>query len=104
MKSFTGEEESKTIQTLKLTPKIEGDFEGKTLIQDRKLAVQEESELVKLANKNNNLNGEDKKNEVSFKFEGDVVNTFKGGGERKVVEYEMILKFKALKMDGSEVN
>ncbi|MCU4863928.1 hypothetical protein OB981_28300 [Bacillus cereus] len=103
LKNFTGEDESKAVQTLKLTPKIEGDFEEKTLIQDRKLAVKNESELVKLANKQNILNGDDKKNEVNFKFEGSVANTFKGGDEQ-VVEYRMILKFKVLEMDGSEDN
>ncbi|MBP3972971.1 hypothetical protein KAF80_29425, partial [Bacillus sp. WL1] len=65
-------------------------------------AVTKESELVTLANNEGIINEKDAKKEVSFKFTGGVDETLLGE-EKQNVEYKMTLKFKALKMDGTEV-
>ncbi|MBN9901661.1 hypothetical protein [Bacillus thuringiensis] len=101
LQNFTGEEDT-AVKTLNLVSKIEGDFETKELIRDNKIAITKESELVKLANNEGKLNEKDAKKEVSFKFTGGVDETLLGE-EKQNVEYKMTLKFKALKMDGTEV-
>ncbi|WP_410491881.1 hypothetical protein QMA40_30290 (plasmid) [Bacillus thuringiensis] len=101
LQGFTGKEDT-AVKTLNLVSKIEGDFETKALIKDSKIVVNKESELVKLANNEGKLNGKDAKKEVSFKFTGGVDETLLGE-EKQNVEYKMTLKFKALKMDGTEV-
>ncbi|HDR5277925.1 TPA: hypothetical protein QCS28_005276 [Bacillus thuringiensis] len=101
LKGFTGKEDT-AVKTLNLVSKIEGDFETKELIRDNKIAVTQESELVKLANNEGKLNEKNANKEVSFKFTGNVDETLLGE-EKQNVEYKMTLKFKALKMDGTEV-
>ncbi|HDR4874870.1 TPA: hypothetical protein QCR24_005824 [Bacillus cereus] len=101
LKGFTGKEDT-AVKTLNLVSKIEGDFETKELIRDNKIAVTKESELVKLANNEGKLDEKDANKEVSFKFTGNVDETLLGE-EKQNVEYKMTLKFKALKMDGTEV-
>ncbi|HFJ9465860.1 hypothetical protein OCB14_29530 [Bacillus cereus] len=101
LKGFTGKEDT-AVKTLNLVSKIEGDFETKELIRDNKIAVTQESELVKLANNEGKLDEKDANKEVSFKFTGNVDETLLGE-EKQNVEYKMTLKFKALKMDGTEV-
>ncbi|MBJ7967834.1 hypothetical protein [Bacillus cereus] len=101
LKGFTGKEDT-AVKTLNLVSKIEGDFETKELIRDNKIALTQESELVKLANNEGKLNEKNANKEVSFKFTGNVDETLLGE-EKQNVEYKMTLKFKALKMDGTEV-
>ncbi|MGH0590413.1 hypothetical protein ACQVQY_31130 [Bacillus mycoides] len=100
LQKFEGVKEGKSLKTLNLVPKVAGDFETKKLIKDKKIVVSP-SLLVKLANKEGKMLGNAKK-EVNFKFTGDVDKTVLSE-KKENVEYKMTLKFKALKMDGSEV-
>ncbi|PFN47091.1 hypothetical protein [Bacillus thuringiensis] len=102
LENFEGVKEGTALQTLNLAPKVDGDFESKELIKDKKITASP-SELVKLANKDGEMTGNvNAKKEVSFKFTGNVDKTALGE-KKENVEYNMTLKFKALKMDGSEV-
>ncbi|PFA63734.1 hypothetical protein [Bacillus cereus] len=102
LQEFKGIKEGKSLKNLNLESANQGDFEKKELIKEAEI-VAEPSELVKLANNKGELAGNKQaKKEVNFKFTG---NVDKGllGEEKENVEYKMTLKFKALKMDGSEV-
>ncbi|MCU5087597.1 hypothetical protein OCA23_30530 [Bacillus cereus] len=102
LQGFTGKEDT-AINTLNLVSTIEGDFKTKELIKNQKLAVKEASELVTLANKDGEITGKpEASKEVGFKFTGTVKKEVLGE-EKQNVDYKMTLKFKALKMDGSEV-
>ncbi|MGX1460783.1 hypothetical protein ACUXG3_005129 [Bacillus thuringiensis] len=102
LQEFKGVTEGKGLKNLNLESTVEGDFDKKELIKDKNNVV-ESSELVKLANNQGELTGNNKaKKEVSFKFTGDVDKAALTE-KKENVEYKMTLKFKALKMDGSEV-
>ncbi|MGX1461720.1 uncharacterized protein affecting Mg2+/Co2+ transport [Bacillus thuringiensis] len=94
--------EGKALKNLNLESTVAGDFNKKELIKDKN-NVTKPSELVKLANNKGEMTGNDKaKQEVGFKFTGDVDKTALTD-KKENVEYKMTLKFKALKMDGAEV-
>lgn len=106
LKEFIGSKESDSLKTLNLTA-VGAGFEEKELVKNG-IVTATESELVKLANKEGDIGGGTGATEVGFTFTGtvepkEVEVGQKETPEKEKVSYNLGLKFKALKMDGTEV-